>query len=139
MTNSAPASEERARTPVLVISDSPDDDPIGLLPCPVPLRHLPSALFSAEEYQLAPLVILDDRSYTAFTLRHMPHRPGLILTLADPGDDTVHPRAAGIVAEAILHAGQDLSWLHLRLHAATDCHYARWEELLTGPPPPPSH
>ncbi|MGA5520817.1 hypothetical protein ACPCK2_31935 [Streptomyces pseudogriseolus] len=137
MPHSAPAPQEQARTPVLVISDHPDDDPIGLLPCPVPLRQLPSPLFTAEEYQLAPLVILDDRSYPAFTLRHLPHRPGLILTLADPGDDTVHPRAAAIGAEAVLRTGQDLSWLHLRLHEATDCHYAHWEELLTGPPPPP--
>ncbi|MEU0047276.1 hypothetical protein [Streptomyces werraensis] len=137
MPNSAPAPQERARTPVLVISDHPDDDPIGLRPCPVPLRRLPSPLFSAEEYRLAPLVILDDRNYPAFTLRHMPRRPGLILTLADPGDDTVHPRAAAIGAEAVLHAGQDLAWLHLRLHEATACHYAHWEELLTGPPPPP--
>ncbi|GHG00579.1 MULTISPECIES: hypothetical protein [Streptomyces] len=50
MPHSAPAPQERARTPVLVISDHPDDDPIGLLPCPVPLRRLPSPLFSAEEY-----------------------------------------------------------------------------------------
>ncbi|MGW5250925.1 hypothetical protein ACWEQN_45860 [Streptomyces sp. NPDC004129] len=45
-----------------------------------------------------------------------------------------------IGAEAVLRAGQDLSWLHLRLHAATDCRYARWEALLTGGPadPPPA-
>ncbi|MFI2415188.1 hypothetical protein [Streptomyces sp. NPDC018947] len=65
-----------------MISDSTDDDPIGLLPSPIPLRRLPSPLFSTEEYRLAPLALLDDRSYTAFTLRHMPQRPGLILTLA---------------------------------------------------------
>ncbi|GHB77637.1 hypothetical protein GCM10010377_79880 [Streptomyces viridiviolaceus] len=121
---------------MLVISDSPDADPVGLLPCKVPLRHLPSPLFGADEYRLAPLVILDDRSYTAFRLRHMPHRPGLILALADTDDDTVYPQAAAIGAEAVIRTGQDLSWLHLRLHEATGCHYANWEDLLTGPPPP---
>ncbi|MGP4084266.1 hypothetical protein [Streptomyces sp. KR55] len=80
-------------------------------------------------------MLLDDRSYTNFTLRHMPHRPGLIVAAADP-NATAYPRAAAIGAEAVLRAGQDLSWLHLRLHAATDCRYARWEALLTGPPPP---
>ncbi|MDT0392921.1 hypothetical protein [Streptomyces dubilierae] len=136
MPDSASAPQERAWTPVLVISDRPDEDPLGLLPCAVPLRRLPSPLFSAEEYRLAPLVILDDRSYSAFTLRHMPRRSGLILALADPGDETVHPRAAAIAAEAVLHTGQGLAWLHLRLHDATGCHYARWEDLLTEPPPP---
>ncbi|MEU0853345.1 hypothetical protein ABZ387_36305 [Streptomyces flaveolus] len=121
---------------MLIISDSADADPVGLLPCMVPLRRLPSPLFSAEEYRLAPLVILDYRSYSAFRLRHMPHRPGLVLALADTDDDTVYPRAAAIGAEAVIRTGQDLSWLHLRLHEATGCHYANWEDLLTGPPPP---
>ncbi|MEU9370428.1 hypothetical protein AB0D71_38330 [Streptomyces avermitilis] len=62
--------------PVLVISDSLDDDPVGLLPSRVPLRHLPSVLFTAQEYLIAPLVLLDDRSYATFKLRHMPRRPG---------------------------------------------------------------
>ncbi|MEJ8654959.1 hypothetical protein [Streptomyces sp. MS1.AVA.4] len=127
---------------MLVISNSPDEDPIGLLPCPVPLRHLPSPLFSAEEYRRAPLVVLDDRSYSDFTLRHMPHRPGLIVAVADPADETVYPRAATIGAEAVVPAGQDPSWLHLRLHDATDCRYAHWDALLAGgpadPPPPGS-
>ncbi|WP_345552676.1 hypothetical protein [Streptomyces lannensis] len=101
---------------------------------------MPSPLFSTEEYQQAPLVLLDDRSYTSFTLRHMPHRLGLIIVAADPDDSTVYHRAVAIGAEAVLRAGQDLSWLHLRLHSATDCRYAHWEALLTGgpadPPPP---
>jgi hypothetical protein len=86
-------------------------------------------------------VLLDDRSHTDFTLRHMPHRPGRMVTMTDPGDDTTYPRAAAIGAEAVLRAGQDLAWLHLRLrlrlrlHDATNCRYARWEALLTGPPP----
>ncbi|MFF0766537.1 hypothetical protein ACFYWH_42115 [Streptomyces sp. NPDC003737] len=134
--------QERAPAPVLVISDSAHNDPIGLEPCPVPLRHLPSPLFSAEEYQQAPLVLLDDRSYTGFTLRHMPHRLGLIIVGADPDDSTVYHRAVNLGAEAVLRAGQDLSWLHLRLHSATDCRYAHWDALLTGgpadPPPPAS-
>ncbi|MFD7708614.1 hypothetical protein [Streptomyces sp. NPDC059786] len=136
MSASAQAFEDRPHEPVLVISDRLDDDPIGLLSCPVPLRHVPSPLFNAEEYHSAPLVLLDDRSYTNFTLRHMPHRPGLIVTSADPDDDTAYPRAVAIGAEAVLRTGQDLAWLHLRLHAATDCHYAHWEALLPGPPPP---
>ncbi|MFC9932331.1 hypothetical protein [Streptomyces sp. NPDC127190] len=136
MSASAQAFEDRAHPPVLVISDRLDDDPLGLLPCPVPLKHLPSALFTAQEYQSAPLVLLDDRSYTNFTLRHMRHRPGLIVAAADPDDGTAYPRAAAIGAEAVLRAGQGLAWLHLRLHAATDCRYAPWEALLTGPPPP---
>lgn len=37
------------------------------------------------------LVLLDDRSYTDFTLRHLPHRPGLIVVLADPDDGTFLP------------------------------------------------
>jgi hypothetical protein len=52
--------------PVLVISDRLEDDPVGLLPCPVPLRNMPAALFNAEEYCRSPLVLLDDRSYTSF-------------------------------------------------------------------------
>lgn len=128
--------------PVLVISDSLDDDPVGLLPCRVPLRHLPSALFTAREYQLAPLVLLDDRSYAAFKLRHMPLRRGLIVVCADLDDGTTYPRAAGIGADAVWAAGQDPSWLHLRMHDATECRYLPLDELLTGdtsdPPPSPS-
>jgi hypothetical protein len=141
---SAPAQTSREGpqdpAPVLVISDRIDDDPAGLHPCPVPLLYLPSPLFSAEEYQRAPLVLLDDSSYTAFTLRHVPHRPGLILVLADPDDPSVYPRAAAIGAETVLRAGDGQSWLHLRLHDATGCRYLRWEELLSGPadPPPPA-
>jgi hypothetical protein len=142
MSASAQAHEGEARPPVLVISDSLDDDPLGLLPCPVPLRHLPSPLFSPEEYQAAPLVLLDDRSYADFTLRHMPRRAGLIVAVADPDDGTAYPRAAAIGAEAVIRAGHGRSWLHLRLHAATDCRYAHWDSLLTGgpadPPPPAS-
>ncbi|MFE7077111.1 hypothetical protein ACFU96_44205 [Streptomyces sp. NPDC057620] len=125
--------------PVLVISDRLDDDPVGLGPCRVPLRHLPSALFTLKEYELAPLVLLDDRSYAAFTLRHMPRRSGLILVCADPEDGTTYPRSAAIAAEAVLRAGQDLSWLRLRMHEATECRYLPLDELLTGdgPDPPP--
>jgi hypothetical protein len=127
---------------VLVISDSPDNDPVGLRKSPVPLLHLPSPLFSAEEYQRAPLVLLDDRSYTGFTLRHMPRRQGLIVVLVDPDDGTIYPRAVAIGAEAVIRAGDNLNWLHLRLHDATECHYAHWEALLAGgpadPPPPAS-
>lgn len=141
---SAPAQDprEEPQAPVLVISNSLDDDPVGLRTCPVPRLHLPPPLFNAEEYQLAPLVLLDDRSYTDFTLRHVPHRPGLIVVLVDPDDATVYPRAAAIGAEAVIRAGENLSWLHLRLHDATGCRYARWETLLAGgpadPPPPAS-
>ncbi|MET7693851.1 hypothetical protein ABZT06_38800 [Streptomyces sp. NPDC005483] len=126
---------------MLVISDSTISDPVGLRTSPVPLLHLPSPLFSAEEYQRAPLVLLDDRSYTAFTHRHVPRRPGLIVVLADPDDGTISPRAAAIGAEAVIRAGESLNWLHLRLHDATDCRYAHWESLLAGgpaDPPPPS-
>ncbi|MGW5636309.1 hypothetical protein [Streptomyces sp. NPDC003832] len=135
MSAPAQASEDRPRQPVLVISDRLHDDPIGLLPCPVPLKHLPSPLFTSAEFQSAPLVLLDDRSYTSFTLRYMPHRPGLIVAAVDPDDGTAYPRAAAIGAEAVLRAGQNLAWLHLRLHAATECRYAPWEALLPGPPP----
>ncbi|MFD7444076.1 hypothetical protein [Streptomyces sp. NPDC059909] len=66
----------------------------------------------------------------------------MIVTGADPDDATVYPRAVAINAEAVIRPGQDLSWQHLRLHAATDCRYAHWEALLTGgpidPPPPAS-
>ncbi|MFF6953808.1 hypothetical protein ACFZAD_34875 [Streptomyces iakyrus] len=129
---------------MLVISDSTDDDPVGLRTSPVPRLHLPSPLFSAEEYLRAPLVLLllDDRSYTGFTLRHVPHRRGLIVVLVDPDDGTIYPRAAAIGAEAVIRAGDNLSWLHLRLHDATDCRYAHWETLVAGgpadPPPPAS-
>ncbi|MER5452980.1 hypothetical protein ABT052_46540 [Streptomyces sp. NPDC002766] len=127
---------------MLVISDSTDDDPVGLRSSPVPRLHLPSPLFSAAEYQRAPLVLLDDRSYTAFTLRHMPRRPGLVIVLVDPDDGTMYPRAAAIGAEAVIRAGDNLNWLHLRLHDATSCRYAHWEALLAGgpadPPPPAS-
>ncbi|MET8411720.1 hypothetical protein ABZV34_27105 [Streptomyces sp. NPDC005195] len=127
--------------PVLIISDNPGDDPVGLLPCHVPLRKLPSAQFSAREYRLAPLVLLDDRSHGTFELRHMPRRPGLIVVCAGLDDATVYPRGAAIGAEAVLSAGQDLSWLHLRLHEATECRYLPLDELLTGdtsdPPPAP--
>ncbi|MGW6600492.1 hypothetical protein [Streptomyces sp. NPDC055036] len=100
---------------VLVISDSLDDHPIGLLPCPVPLRHLPSMLSSSEEYQRAPLVLLDDRSYSGFILRHIPHHPGLIVVAADSDEAKAFPRAEAVVAR------RGISWLHLHLHAATDC------------------
>ncbi|WP_427168779.1 hypothetical protein ACQF4J_46955 (plasmid) [Streptomyces sp. C1-1] len=127
---------------MLVISDSTDDDPVGLRSSPVPRLHLPSPLFSAAEYQRAPLVLLDDRSHTAFTLRHMPRRPGLVIVLVDPHDGTIYPRAAAIGAEAVIRAGDNLNWLHLRLHDATSCRYAHWEALLAGgpagPPPPAS-
>lgn len=130
---------EGPQAPVLVISDSTDDDPVGLRTSPVPHLHLPSPLFSTEEYLRAPLVLLDDRSYTDFTLRHAPHRPGLIVVLVDPDDATVYPRAAAIGAEAVIRAGDNLNWLHLRLHDATDCRYAHWEALLaSGPADPPS-
>ncbi|MFC8434903.1 hypothetical protein [Streptomyces sp. NPDC057253] len=134
------ASREGPQAPVLVISDSTDDDPVGLRSSPVPRLLLPSALFSAEEYQRAPLVLLDDRSYTDFTLRHMPRHSGLVVVLVDPDDGSIYPRAAAIGAEAVIRAGDNLSWLHLRLHDATGCRYAHWEELLAGgpaaPPPP---
>ncbi|AZP14717.1 hypothetical protein EJC51_47445 [Streptomyces aquilus] len=123
---------------MLVISDRSDDDPVGLRTSPVPRLHLPSPLFSAEEYQRAPLVLLDDRSYTDFTLRHLPHRPGLVIVLAAPDDGTVYPRAAAIGAEAVIRADGNLNWLHLRLHDATGCHYAHWEALLTAGPADPS-
>jgi hypothetical protein len=104
---------------VLVISDSTDDDPVGLRTSPVPRLHLPSPLFSAEEYLRAPLVLL-----------------------VDPDDGTIYPRATAIGAEAVIRAGDNLNWLHLRLHDATDCRYAHWEALLAGgpadPPPPAS-
>lgn len=135
-----PAPPQAPQAPVLVISDSTDDNPVGLRPSPIPRLHLPSPLFSAEEYQRTPLVLLDDRSYTDFTLRHVPHRPGLIVVLADPDDGTLYPRAAAIGAEAVIRATDNLSWLHLRLHDATGCRYAQWEALLAGGPaePPPS-
>ncbi|MFJ5779316.1 hypothetical protein [Streptomyces sp. NPDC093094] len=132
-------------TPVLVITDSHDDDPIGLLPSPVPLLHLPSPLFTASEYRTAALVILDDRSYPTFRLRHMRPRPGLILATTDPDHDAsdggeggdVHARAAAIGAEAVVQAaGRGIAWLHLRLHDATGCAHADWDALLTGPPRP---
>ncbi|MGW4951476.1 hypothetical protein [Streptomyces parvulus] len=133
---------EGPQTPVLVISDSSNTDPVGLEASPVPRLHLPSPMFSAAEYERAPLVLLDDRSYAGFALRHMPHRRGLIIVLADPDDGTIYPRAAFIGAEAVIRAGDNLSWLHLRLHDATDCRHARWEALLPGgpadPPPPAS-
>ncbi|WP_381837532.1 hypothetical protein [Streptomyces monticola] len=123
---------------MLVISDGAGEDPVGLRECPVPRLDLPTPLFSAAEYQRAPLVLLDDRSYAAFTLRHMPTRPGLIVVLADADDATVYPRAAAIGAEAVVRAGEDPAWLHLRLHDATGCRYAHWEALLArGPTDPP--
>ncbi|MGW6214306.1 hypothetical protein [Streptomyces sp. NPDC055109] len=128
--------------PVLVISDSSAEDPAGLLPSLVPLRHLPSPLFTTQEYQLAPLVLLDDRSYATFMLCHMPRRPGLIVVCADLDDATTYQRGAAIGAEAVLTAGQDLSWLRLRMHDATECRYLALDDLLTGgtsdPPPSPS-
>ncbi|MFE6098296.1 hypothetical protein ACFQ7M_41080 [Streptomyces massasporeus] len=60
---------------MLVISDSPDDDPVGLRTSPVPRLHI--------------------------------------------------------------RAGDNLNWLHLRLHDATGCRYAHWEALLAGGPEPP--
>ncbi|MFD6285393.1 hypothetical protein [Streptomyces sp. NPDC060205] len=140
MSAPAQAPREGQQALVLVISDSPDDDPVGLRTSPVPRMHLPSPSFSAEEYHRAPLVLLDDRSYSDFTLRHVPPRPGLIVVLVAPDDGTIYPRAAAIGAEAVIRAGDNLNWLHLRLHAATDCRYAHWEALLAGgpadPPPP---
>ncbi|MDG4857083.1 hypothetical protein P8605_02730 [Streptomyces sp. T-3] len=140
---SAPEHTHRQdpQAPVLVISDRPEVDPVGLRECPVPRLDLPTALFSAEEYQRAPLVLLDDRSYTDFTLRDMPHRPGLIVVLVDPDDATIYPRSVAIGAEAVVQAGADPSWLCLRLHDATGCRYTPWEALLAdGPadPPPPA-
>ncbi|WP_031487298.1 hypothetical protein [Streptomyces bicolor] len=125
---------------MLVISDSTDDDSVGLRTPQVPCLHLPSPLFSAEEYQCTPLMLLDDRSYTGFTLRHLPHHPGLIVILVDSDDGTISPRAAAIGAEAVIRAQDNLAWLHLRLHDATDCRYAHWEALLAGGPadPPPA-
>ncbi|GGV52379.1 hypothetical protein [Streptomyces spectabilis] len=125
--------------PVLVISDRCDGDPIGILPCPVPLRYALPHRFCPEEYQQAPLIVLDDPSYADFVLRRMPLRPGLIIVLADPDDASVYPRAAAIGAEAVLRTGGDVSWLRLRLHEATGCQYVPWGALLTGsrnaPPP----
>ncbi|MFF2386977.1 hypothetical protein [Streptomyces sp. NPDC058108] len=79
----------------------------------MPLRTLPAAHFGARDYQLAPLVLLDDRSHAAFELRHMPRRPGLIVVCAGIDDATAYPRGAAVGAEAVLWAGQDPSWLHL--------------------------
>ncbi|MET8291503.1 hypothetical protein ABZV80_40975 [Streptomyces sp. NPDC005132] len=127
--------------PVLIISDSPDDDPVGLGPCRVPLRTLPAANFSASDYRLAPLVLLDDRSHATFELRHMPRRPGLIVVCAGLDDATAYPRGVAVGAEAVLWAGHDPSWLHLRMHDATECRYLPLDELLTDdtsdPPPAP--
>ncbi|MGW5657201.1 hypothetical protein [Streptomyces humi] len=135
MSASPQAFLERPPHPVLVISDRLDEDPVGLLPSSIPLLHLPSLLFNATEYEQAPLVLLDDRCYSNFLLRHVPRRPGLIVVLADPDDPTVFPRATAIAAEAVVQAGRDPAWLHLRMHGATDCRYARWETLLADPPP----
>ncbi|MGW2610135.1 hypothetical protein ACWC4A_38035 [Streptomyces mirabilis] len=72
----------------------------------------------------------------------MPLRQGLIVVCADLDDGTTYPRAAGIGADAVWAAGQDPSWLHLRMHDATECRYLPLDELLTGdtsdPPPSPS-
>ncbi|MER6691111.1 hypothetical protein [Streptomyces minutiscleroticus] len=136
MPTSMPRVEEPHATGsrVLVISDRLDDAPVRLQPCTVPLRHTPSAHFTTAEYQAAPLVILDDRSYTAFTLRHMPHRQGLILVLAAPDDASVYPRAAAIGAEAVIPIDRSMDRLHLRLHDATDCRHTDWNAPFnTGP------
>ncbi|MFJ4790992.1 hypothetical protein [Streptomyces sp. NPDC088794] len=134
------APREGPQAPVPVISDRTDADPVGLRPNPVPQLHRPSHLFSAEEYQRAPLVLLDDLGFTGFALRHMPRRPGLIVVLVDPDNSTIYPRAAAIGAEAVIRAG-DSTWLHLHLHDATGCRYAHWETLLAGGPadPPSQH
>lgn len=123
---------------MLIISDSTDDDPVGLRTSPVPRLHLPSPLFGAEEYLRAPLVLLDDRSYTGFTLRHVPHRRGLIVVLVDPDDGTIYPRAAAIGAEAVIRAGDNLNWLHLRLHDATVCPAATPTGKRSWPAVPPT-
>ncbi|MGP4014160.1 hypothetical protein [Streptomyces sp. 4N124] len=60
MSAPAQAPREGPQAPALVISDSTDDDPVGLRTSPVPRLHLPSPLFSTEEYHRAPLVLLDE-------------------------------------------------------------------------------
>lgn len=137
MSTAAQAFDEDPHQPVLVISDSLDDNPLGLLPCPVPLRQLPSLLFTSKEFQRAPLVLLDDHSFSGFELRHVSRRPGLIVVAADPDDGSVYPRAVQIGAEAVIELGHGLNWLHMRLHEATGCRYADWDALLTGGPPDP--
>ncbi|MFD4635427.1 hypothetical protein ACFVYR_37735 [Streptomyces sp. NPDC058284] len=72
-------------------------------------------------------MLLDDRSYTDFALRHMPYRPGLIIVLVDPDDVTLSSQAAALGAEAVIRAGDNLSWLHLPLHDAPGCRYTRWD------------
>ncbi|MFJ5779315.1 hypothetical protein [Streptomyces sp. NPDC093094] len=115
-------------------------------PRPAAAPALPS-LFTTQEYRAAALVILDDRSYPTFRLRHMRPRPGLILATTDPDHDhdagdgggggDVHARAAAIGAEAVVQAaGHGTAWLHLRLHDATGCAHADWDALLTHPPRP---
>ncbi|WP_199550145.1 hypothetical protein [Streptomyces sp. N35] len=124
--------------PALIITDRPDGDPVGLGACPVPRIHRTAEQFSAKEYQRAPLVLLDDRSYTAFTLRAMPRRRGLILVLVDQDDASIWTRTVAVGGDAVVTAVADPAWLHLRLHEATDRRHADWEELLAdGPADPP--
>ncbi|GHC88518.1 hypothetical protein [Streptomyces flavofungini] len=123
---------------VLLITDRSDPDPAGLQSCMVPVRLSPTASFTTEEYLSAPLVLLDDRSFRAFTTRHPPRRCGLIVIRAALDDATVYHRAAGIGAEAVLTAEQAPSWLLLRLHEATECRYVDWGLLLEDRPDPPT-
>ncbi len=134
----APSRDHRPTAPALIITDRIGTDPVGLAPCPVPRIHRSAEQFSAEEYRSAPLVLLDDRSYTAFTLRAMPRRQGLIIVLVDQDDASIWERTVHIGGDAVVTAATDPAWLHLRLHDATDCGHADWTTLLAdGPADPP--
>ena len=121
-------------TGVLLISDSPGDDPAGLGPCRVPVQTATAALFTFDQFQSAALVLLEDRICQTFTVRRMPRRQDLVVVNAHPDDATVWARAVSVGATHVVATGEGSDWLLLKMHAATDCQYAAWESLL-GPGP----
>ena len=125
-------------TGVLLISDSAGDDPAGLGLCRVPVQTATAALFTFDEFRSAALVILDDRVYQTFTARRMPRRQDLVVVNPHPDDASVWARAVALGATDVVATGEGSGWLHLKLHAATDCQYADWESLLGPGPDGPS-
>ncbi|MFJ4895611.1 hypothetical protein ACIP5U_37300 [Streptomyces sp. NPDC088788] len=121
-------------TGVLLISDSAGDDPAGLGPCRIPVQTATAALFTFDQLRSAALVILDDRVFQAFTARRMPRRQDLVVVNPNPDDATVWSRAVTLGATHVVTTHEGSDWLHLKMHAATDCQFADWESLL-GPGP----
>lgn len=119
---------------ILVITDPTAAVAPLQLPDGIPLLVLGPQEFTPEEWETAPLVLLDDRYSRAVSARELRRRPGLLLAWSDPDDATVYDRAVSLGAEEVVAPRGSEGWLTLRMHAETNCAHVDWDRLLRDGP-----